>query len=126
MFLTPDKYDFDFIRIVAPRAASVLLDSQPVEQIDGCHPSDADGITDLQVRKAVGPSPFVVYTCQLSFPIIDPNRQAPNNITPGLQNDGVHRVEASDKVGVVVDGFDSFVSYAYPGGTELETLIAPK
>jgi IgGFc binding protein len=126
VFLTPDKYDFDFIRIIAPRNASVLLDSQPVEQIDGCHASDADGITDQAVRKAVGPSAFVVYACQLSFPIINPNLQAPNNLSPGLQNDGVHRVEASDKVGVVVDGFDSFVSYAYAAGTELETLIAPK
>jgi hypothetical protein len=126
VFLTPDKYDFDFIRIIAPRVASVLLDSQPVDQIDGCHASDADGITDQALRQTVGPSPFVVYTCQLSFPIIDPNQKAPNNLSPGLQNDGVHRVEASDKVGVVVDGFDSFVSYAYAAGTELETLIAPK
>ncbi|HTA93545.1 MAG TPA: IgGFc-binding protein [Polyangiaceae bacterium] len=126
VFLTPDKYDFDFIRIVAPRAASVLLDEQPVGQIAGCQSDDADGITDQAVRAAVGPSPYVVYTCQLSFPVIDPNKQAPDNVSPGLQNDGVHRVEASDKVGVVVDGFDSFVSYAYAAGTELETLIVPK
>jgi IgGFc binding protein len=126
VFLTPDKYDFDFVRIIAPRAATVLLDSQAVQQIDGCHVADADGITDQVVRQAVGPSPFVVYSCQLSFPIINPNEQAPDDLSPGLQNDGVHRVEASDKVGVVVDGFDSFVSYAYPAGTELETLIAPK
>jgi IgGFc binding protein len=126
VLLTPDKYVFDFIRIIAPRATSVLLDSQPVDQIDGCHASDADGITDQAARQAIGPSPFVVYSCQLSFPTIDPNQQAPNNLSPGLQNDGVHRVEANDKVGVVVDGFDSFVSYAYAGGTELETLIVPK
>jgi len=126
VFLTPDKYDFDFIRIVAPRNTSVLLDSQPVEQIEGCHASDGDGITDQAVRKAVGPSVYVVYSCQLSFPIIDRNKLAPNNLSPGLQNDGVHRVEASDKVGVIVDGFDSFVSYAYAAGTELETLIVPK
>ncbi|HEY4105849.1 MAG TPA: IgGFc-binding protein [Polyangiaceae bacterium] len=126
VFLTPDKYDFDFVRIIAPRNASVQLDSQPVEQVEGCATADADGITDPTRRKAVGPSQFVVYTCQLSFPVIDPNKQAPDNLSPGLQNDGVHRVEASDKVGVVVDGFDSFVSYAYPAGTELETLIAPK
>ncbi len=126
VFLTPDKYDFDFIRIIAPRNASVLLDSQPVGQIDGCQAEDADGITDPAQRQAVGPSPFLVYVCQLSFPIIDPNQQAPNNLSPGMQNDGVHRVEASDKVGVVVDGFDSFVSYAYAAGTELETLIVPK
>jgi len=126
VFLTPDKYDFDFVRIVAPRNATVLLDTQPVQQLEGCQMSDADGITDQTERQAVGPSPFVVYTCQLSFPVIDPNKQAPANLSPGLQNDGVHRVEASDKVGVVVDGFDSFVSYAYPAGTELETLIVPK
>ncbi len=126
VFLTPDEYDFDFVRIIAPRNATVLLDTQPVQQIDGCHMSDADGITDPAKRKAAGPSAYVVYACQLSFPIIDPNKQAPDNLSPGLQNDGVHRVEASDKVGVVVDGFDSFVSYAYPAGTELETLSAPK
>ncbi|HEX3773256.1 MAG TPA: IgGFc-binding protein [Polyangiaceae bacterium] len=126
VFLTPDKYDFDFVRIIAPRSASVQLDSQPVEQVEGCTSADADGITDPNQRKVVGPSPFVVYSCQLSFPVIDPNKQAPDNLSPGLQNDGVHRVEASDKVGVVVDGFDSFVSYAYPAGTELETLIVPK
>jgi hypothetical protein len=126
VLLTPDKYVFDFIRIIAPRAASVLFDGQPVDQVNGCQPSDADGIIDQTTRAAVGPSPFVVYACQLSFPIIDPNKQAPDNLSPGIQNDGVHRVEASDKVGVVVDGFDSFVSYAYAGGTELETLIAPK
>jgi IgGFc binding protein len=126
VFLTPDKYVFDFIRIIAPRSASVLLDSQPVDQIAGCQVNDADGITDQAVRATVGPSQYVVYSCQLSFPIIDPNKQAPDNLSPGLQNDGVHRVEASDKVGVVVDGFDSFVSYAYAAGTELETLIVPK
>ena len=126
VFLTPDKYDFDFIRIIAPRAASVLLDGQPVGQIDGCHAKDADGISDLALRMTIGPSPFVVYACQLSFPIIDPNQKAPNNVSAGQQNDGVHRVEASDKVGVMVDGFDSFVSYAYAAGTELETLIVPK
>jgi len=42
-----------------------------------------------------------------------------------VQNDGVHRGEASAKVGVAVDGFDSYVSYAYAAGTELE-LIVPK
>ncbi len=126
VFLTPDKYDFDFVRIIAPRNTTVLLDEQSVQQIDGCQQGDADGITDQTVRAAVGPSPYVVYTCQLSFPLIDPNKTAPSNVSAGVQNDGVHRVEASDKVGVVVDGFDSFVSYAYPAGTELETLTAPK
>ncbi|MEP7048980.1 MAG: IgGFc-binding protein [Pseudomonadota bacterium] len=123
VFLTPDKYNFDFIRIVAPRAASVVLDGRGVDQIDGCAQVDADGITDAEQRKLVGPSAFVVYTCQLSFPVIDPNKVAPFNISAGVQNDGVHRVDASAKVSVIVDGFDSFVSYAYAAGTELEVIV---
>lgn len=122
VFLTPDKYSFDFVRIVAPRGATVVFDGRSVDEIDGCQVSDADGITDEARRKSVGPSPFLVYACQLSFPIIDPNKLS---LSSGVQNDGVHRVEASTKVGVVVDGFDSYVSYAYAAGTELE-LIVPR
>ena len=125
VFLTPDKYSFDFIRVIAPRDASVLLDGRLVQDIDGCVASDADGITDPARRKRVGVSAFLVYTCQLSFPIINPNKLAPFNISSGAQNDGVHRIEASAKVGVVIDGFDSYVSYGYAAGTELE-LIVPK
>ncbi|MEO6601879.1 MAG: IgGFc-binding protein, partial [Polyangiaceae bacterium] len=131
VFLTPDKYSFDFVRVVAPRGATVVFDGRSVDAIDGCVASDADGITDEARRKAVGPSPFLVYTCQLSFPIIDPNKPIDLSqssqaiLSAGVQNDGVHRVEASAKVGVLVDGFDSYVSYAYAAGTELE-LIVPK
>ena len=123
VFLTPDKYSFDFIRIVAPRAAVVVLDGRAVDEIDGCTARDADGITDDARRKLVGPSPFLVYECQLSFPIIDPNQVAPANLSPGTQNDGVHRVESNEKVGVLVDGFDSYVSYGYAAGTELEFIV---
>lgn len=130
VFLTPDKYSFDFIRIVAPRGAAVVLDGRSVDETEGCEALDADGISDASARQRVGPSPFLVYTCQLGFPIIDPSRvdlQDPRKtkISPGVQKDGVHRVEASAKVSVLVDGFDSFVSYAYAAGTELE-LIVPK
>ena len=123
VFLTPDKYSFDFIRIVAPRAAVVVLDGRSVDEIDGCTAHDADGISDAARRKTVGPSPFLVYECQLSFPIIDPNKVAPMNLSAGAQNDGVHRVESNEKVGVLVDGFDSYVSYGYAAGTELEFIV---
>ena len=125
VFLTPDKYSFDFIRISTPREASVLLDGRPLTDIVGCTASDADGILDAAQRRRVGASAFLVYTCQLSFPVIDPNKLAPFNLESGAQNDGVHRVESNQKVGVLVDGFDSFVSYGYAGGTELE-FIVPK
>jgi hypothetical protein len=37
-------------------------------------------------------------------------------------HDGVHRVQSDYPVGVLVYGFDSFVSYAYAGGTELKDI----
>jgi hypothetical protein len=119
VLLTPDKYSFDFLVITAPFGAQVFIDGLP---IDGtvCEVAPGDGL-DEKTRKAKDP-PFVVYRCQLSFPTIDPTKTAPNNVLPGRQNDGVHRVQADYPVGVLVYGFDSFVSYAYAGGTELKDL----
>lgn len=104
VLLTPDKYAFDFLVMTAPTGASVYLDGLPV---DGkvCEQGSTPG--------------FVVYRCQLSFPTVDPEKVSPNNVLPGRQNDGVHRVVSDYPMSVLVYGFDSFVSYAYAGGTEL-------
>jgi len=37
----------------------------------------------------------------------------------------VHHVQADEPVGVVVYGFDSYVSYAYAGGTDLKEIYVP-
>jgi hypothetical protein len=42
-----------------------------------------------------------------------------------MQNDGVHRITASLPVGVIVWGFDAYVSYAYAAGTELREIAIP-
>jgi hypothetical protein len=120
VFLTPDKYSFDFVRIIAPPATAVALDGVLVSEIPSCELQPADGMTD---KDRGGPAPLVVYTCQLSFPKIDPNKPRPDGLTPGFQNDGVHRVVANEPVGVIVDGFDYFVSYGYAGGTELSFIV---
>jgi hypothetical protein len=119
VFLTPDKYVFDFVAIVAPYGAHVLLDEQSPETL-GCETAPGDGLTAAE-RGSPNP-PWVVYRCQLSFPVIDPLAMPPGNVMPGVQNDGVHRVDADQPVGVVVSGFDSYVSYAYAAGTELKDL----
>jgi hypothetical protein len=126
VFLTPDKYSFDFVRIVAPLDADIVLDAEDVRMIDGCSAVPISIPKDLsRAPKSVGAlaEQWLVYTCQLSFPEIDPDLAAPANLSPGLQFDGVHRLTASRTVGVLVDGFDSFVSYAYAGGTELEFIV---
>jgi hypothetical protein len=121
VLLTPDKYAFDFLVVTAPFGAQVFVDGLP---IDGkvCELAPADGL-DAKMRKANDP-PFVVYRCQLSFPTIDPSKPAPSTgyAATGRQNDGVHRVQSDYPVGVLVYGFDAFVSYAYAGGTELKDI----
>ncbi|APR77272.1 hemagglutinin/hemolysin-related protein [Minicystis rosea] len=123
VFLTPDKYAFDFVVIVAPLDAHLTLDGIAPESL-GCEVTPADGLTDEQ--RGNKKPPFVVYNCQLSFPQIDPLAMAPDNVKLGMQNDGVHRVEADQPVGVIVSGFDSYVSYAYAGGTDLKSINIPK
>jgi hypothetical protein len=122
VFLVPDKYAFDFVTIIAPPSAVVSLDDVQLGA-EECEIAPADGLTSEQ-RKSATP-PLFVYRCQLSFASIDPQKQAPDNVVPGRQRDGVHRIRASEPVGLLVTGFDSYVSYAYAGGTELREIAAP-
>jgi hypothetical protein len=120
VFLTPDKYSFDFVRIIAAPDTEIALDGVFLSELTTCVVEPADGLTD---EERGGPAQIVVYTCQLSFPRIDDSKPRPENLTPGFQNDGVHRVVANQPVGILVDGFDHFVSYGYAAGTELSFIV---
>ena len=120
VFLTPDKYLFDFVRIIATPDTTIAMDGRLVSENPDCERLPADGLKDLERG---GPPTYVVYTCQLSFPKIDDSKPRPDNSSPGLQNDGVHRILANRPVGVLVDGFDYFVSYAYAAGTQLSFIV---
>ena len=119
VLLTPDKYNFDYLVVTAPSASHVYLDGLPLGP-SVCDVAAADGLTEPQ--RGAKTAPYFVYRCQLSYPIIDPSKQSPNNVSPGHQNDGVHRIQADFPVGVVAYGFDSYVSYAYAGGTQLREI----
>ncbi|MBL8681152.1 MAG: IgGFc-binding protein [Myxococcales bacterium] len=123
VFLTPDKYAFDFVTIVARAGTRVTLDTTPLPYAD-CTVSRADACVDT--RDMMCPPPrYVTYRCQLSFPTVDPTQRPPMNIRPGRQGDGVHVVESDDRdqgVLVIVSGFDSFVGYGYAGGTRTESI----
>jgi hypothetical protein len=121
VFLTPDKYSFDFVTVIAEPGVPVTLDGDALDD-KLCTITPADGLTAVQ-RGADAP-PYLVYTCQLSFPLIDPDpaKKAPDNVSPGTQNDGVHQISAPSPVGVLISGFDSFVSYGYAAGTQLQEL----
>ncbi len=121
VLLTPDKYAFDFLVLTAKFDAQVFVDGQ---KIDGsvCELAPADGLTEKSRNGK--DAPFVVYRCQLSFPTVDSSKPAPFDGygNTGRQNDGVHRVQSDYPVGVLVYGFDAFVSYAYAGGTQLRDI----
>lgn len=116
VFLTPDLYAFDFVTIVAPASAQILLDEQPLTEFE-CSVAAADGIERMMGDP---PPEWLVYRCQLSFPDVvgRPNVR----VEDGIQNDGYHTLRATEEVSVVVSGFDAFVSYAYVGGADLESI----
>ncbi len=118
VFLTPDKYAFDFVTLTAPAGADVRLDGESVIGREGCFSSPGDGIA----REPGDPEPnYIIHRCQLSFPDID-SVGGRVDIKSGDQDDGVHTVISNQPVGIVVYGFDAFVSYAYAGGLNLDIV----
>ncbi len=117
VFLTPNLYAFDFLTIVAPYSAEILLDEMPLDPAQ-CPQAAADG----RPRRMDDPPPeWVVYRCQLSYPDVI---GLPNvRVEDGDQNDGYHTLRATADVSIVISGFDAFVSYAYAGGLNLDPIM---
>lgn len=108
LFLVPNKYAFDFLLIAAPTTAEILYDGLPLDAVLSCEYELIDAVNDIE---------YQAIRCPLSAPTPDGG---------GLQDDGVHTLESpnQDRFGLVVYGWDSFVSYGYPGGTNVQ-LINP-
>jgi hypothetical protein len=110
LFLVPNKYAFDFLLLAVPVGETLIYDGLPLETVLDCEYEpigmlmDGDQTTEYQAIR-----------CPLSMP-------TPND--PGLQDDGVHQLESSGggAFGLVVWGWDSFVSYGYPGGTNVALI----
>lgn len=118
VFLTPDRYAFDFLRVIAPVGASVFLDGVSLDTLSAC--TGESEVATQSVLSAA--STWQVRRCQLSFPTIDPRAPAGQGLEPGEQDDGVHVLISNRDVGVLVDGFDRNVSYGYAAGTDLEEI----
>lgn len=124
IFLTPDKYAFDFVTIVADAETRISLDGAPLS-FYRCETSPVPatpGDGEDPGRGGAGPEgpERVVHRCQLSFPEVTSGANA--QVLEGQQNDGRHVLRASSEVGVVVYGFDRYVSYAYAAGLDLIAL----
>ena len=123
VFLTPTLYAFDFVTITAQRDTQIELDGELIydnfRNLDPvrCTIGPADGIP----RGDEEPPPDqVVIRCQLSYPDVI---GLPNvRVDTGVQDDGAHTLVATQPVGVVISGFDAFVSYAYAAGLNLKPI----
>ncbi|MDH5673447.1 MAG: IgGFc-binding protein [Myxococcales bacterium] len=115
ILLTPDKYAFDFLTITAQAGTEILLDGAPLP--DHCTLSE---IPPIEGMGSAGLADRVVHRCQLSFPKVPEGENS--RPLAGDQNDGVHTLVADREVGVIVYGFDRFVSYAYAGGLNLQVV----
>jgi hypothetical protein len=115
LFLTPNTYAFDFMLFAMPDDSSIELDGEDIQTaIPDCEYEPIGAVPG-------GDKKYVGVRCPLSHPMAaDPNN-------PLYQNDGPHLVESSDgqPFGLVVFGWDSYVSYGYPGGTNVK-IINPK
>jgi hypothetical protein len=111
LFLVPNRYAFDFLLIAAPSSAVIEYDGSPLaDALPRCEyepigtlPNGANEVEYSAIR------------CPLSAPM--PGDE-------GLQDDGPHRITSvnGDPIGLVVYGWDSFVSYGYPGGTNVDLI----
>jgi len=93
VFVAPNKYELDYVTIVAPADALVWLDCSfvvPEEIQENCTPVDA-----------------------FEFQPFGDGQFAAAKFAVG---DGVHRIYAGQPVGVYVYGYDQYVSYGYPAG----------
>jgi hypothetical protein len=120
VFLTPDRYFFDFLRITAPRGARIVLDTEPLERVPGC---GLEAGTAVEQRLDTSLYAYDVFRCQLSFPVIDLTVDSEAPFLEGTQNDGVHRLFSDRPLGVIVEGFDRNVSYGYAAGTDLREIV---
>src|SRR5215510_3978767 len=77
VFLTPDKYAFDFVTIVAPPDALVALDGTVLQE-GVCDVTPTDGLAHSEPDDP--PLELVTYACQLSYPSVDPDS---GEVSPG-------------------------------------------
>ena len=99
IFLAPDKYELDYVTVVAPKDAEAWVDCPEInpELIPETCPmipeEDWSWYMSGEFKTA-------------KFPVTD----------------GTHRIYANEPVSVYVYGYDQYVSYGYPAGLDIKDL----
>ena len=116
VFLVPDKYAFDFLLVALPASSKLVFDGEAIETaLPRCEYVPAG---DLNVGGSPKATSFVAVRCPLSDP------KADDLENPANQNDGRHVLQSDDgqTFGLVLWGWDSYVSYGYPAGTNTQVI----
>jgi hypothetical protein len=116
VFLVPNKYSYDFLLIALPETSRLFFDGQELmAALPRCEYFPAGAVN---VGGDPTPTRYVGIRCPLSDPVIE------DLFNPIYQNDGRHVLESDDgqRFGLVVFGWDSFVSYGYAGGTDVRQI----
>jgi len=101
VFLVPNKYEKNYVNIVAKKDASIILDGQPL--VDGSIIVDGKPVTVA----------WTYFTDAGDWKVMR---------YPFGKKGGVHNVKAEledDTFGITVYGYSQYVSYGYPGGAGL-------
>ena len=125
--LTPDRYEHDFVTVIAPPGAEVQVDEgtlaadQLVSIADGAFgaarlPVD-DGVHRIRSVPPRRGTCTSTDACQRHGPEWTCVR--PRGAPPGAEGDCLG---PAPKVGVTVYGYDQYVSYGYPGGLNLDRV----
>ncbi len=99
VFLAPDKYELDYVTIIAPDLARVWFNCDALELSQAealCDPLEPDDF------ERFGTGDFMTTRFRIS--------------------DGIHRVLSDQPMGVYVYGYDRYVSYGYPAGLNVQDL----
>ncbi len=116
VFLVPDKYEFDSILMAMPSTSGILFDG--VALADTSLRCEYVPAGTLEVNGTPDATDYVAVRCLLSDP------RADDYGDPIYQNDGRHVVESVDgqPIGLILWGWDAYVSYGCPGGADIRVI----
>ena len=117
VFLTPDKYVFDAVNLVVPAGVPVFLDGQELHALDLTFLPAKDILQ--QVKDQGLKNPADLGKTFGDYALVGTGTWAVWRV---VVPDGVHVAEADQPFGVIVYGYDQYVSYGYPAGLNLDDL----
>ncbi|NOZ01882.1 MAG: hypothetical protein GXP54_08345, partial [Deltaproteobacteria bacterium] len=117
VFLSPDKYMFDCVNIIAPAGVPVFLDGKELKAENLTFRPIREIQKELKEQGLEQPSDL-----GLAFGDYSLVGQGKWGVYRLVVSDGVHTATSEKPFGVIAYGYDQYVSYGYPAGMNLEDL----